>query len=96
MKIITEAIQSKNLLQFSYHGNVRLVEPHLLGVHDGVTQLLSYQVGGYSRSGRIPEWRRFDVHEMTGLQVLTETFAGPRERNIFRNSDWDRVIAVVR
>jgi len=96
MQTIIDAIKEKQLLQFTYHGNIRVVEPHILGVRNGETQLLSYQVGGYSKSGKIPEWRRFDLKEMIGILRTGNTFSGPREENIQRSSEWDRIIAVVR
>ena len=54
-KIILQAIATKKLIEFSYDGHPRRIEPHILGVNRGVTQVLGYQVGGSSSSGSIPE-----------------------------------------
>ena len=51
------------------------MEPHDLGIAGGVEQLLAYQIGGESRSGSPPEWRRFDVRDIGDLRILEETFA---------------------
>ncbi len=92
---IQRAIAEINLVEFSYHGFRRLVEPHILGIHGGVKQLLGYQVGGQSSSGGLPQWRRFDLHEMSGFSVLNEKFAGSRPTPSGRHSAWDVKIAVV-
>lgn len=96
MQTVIDAIREKQLLHFTYHGIIRIVEPHILGVCNGETQLLSYQVGGYSNSGKIPEWRRFDLKEMIGTIRTRNTFSGPREENVKRSSEWDRIIVEVR
>ena len=58
---LINAIGARRLVRFRYHDCERLVEPHDLGIAGGVEQLLAYQIGGESRSGSLPEWRRFDV-----------------------------------
>lgn len=92
---IANAIASKRIVEFMYSGHRREVEPHVLGVLDGNLQLLSYQIGGSSSSGGIPEWRRFDLSKMTNLRVLDRTFAGARPVPSGKHSSWDRQIAVV-
>lgn len=93
---IEQAIQEKKLVEFIYSGKQRIVEPHILGVKGGVTQLLGYQIAGSSSSGGLPEWRRFDVLKMSGFSTKTDTFSGPRKIPTGKHSSWDREIAVVR
>lgn len=93
--MIEQAIASKKLVEFLYSGHSRVVEPHVLGVNGGITQVLGYQVGGSSSSGGIPEWRRFDVPKMSGLKILEESFPGRRPYPSGKHSSWDRQIAVV-
>lgn len=93
---IRQAISERHLVEFHYHGAARVAEPHVYGLHDGKYQLLCFQVGGQSRSGKLPNWRRFDLDEMTGLRVLSESFPGPRDFSAFRSSSFDTVLAVVR
>lgn len=92
---IKQAILNKVLIQFSYSGHPRLIEPHVLGISGGVLQVLGYQVGGTSSSGGIPGWRRFDLPKISGLHVTTDTFSGKRPFPSGKHSVWDRQIVVV-
>lgn len=94
-QLILQAIASKKLIEFSYHGHARLVEPHVLGVCGGVTQLLGYQVGGSSSSGSIPDWRRFDLPTILDLKLTSTSFPGRRPFPSGKHSAWDRKIAFV-
>lgn len=94
-QIIQQAIASKKLMEFTYSGHPRLIEPHVLGINAGVIQVLGYQVGGSSGSGGIPEWRRFDLLKISRLKVSTQTFSGRRPFPSGKHSSWDHQIAVV-
>lgn len=77
---ISTAIGNRNLLAFNYAGYRRTVEPHTYGVDTkGHIALRAYQVSGGSESGEYVGWKSFHVHEMQGLSVLSQTFAGPRQ-----------------
>ena len=89
---IRQAILSLRILSFTYQRHMRIVEPHVLGVHRGARQLLAYQVRGESRSGGLPEWRRFELREIADLRVLDERFAGPRPGDL---RGFDHVLAEV-
>lgn len=93
---LASAIAQRKLVEFTYGRHTRVVEPHVLGTHDRVLQLLAYQVGGTSSSGGLPEWRRFDVDKILNLRVLSDTFSGPRDTNPFKNSEFDVLHAVVK
>jgi len=92
---LIRAIRARRLVAFRYHECERVVEPHDLGVAGGVEQLLAYQIGGESRSGSLPEWRRFDVADLRDLRLLEETFPGSRPAPSGRHSSWDRTIVRV-
>lgn len=94
-QLIQQAIAEKKLIEFLYSGHPRLLEPHVLGVNSGVTEVLGYQVGGSSSSGGIPEWRRFDLLKMSGLKLTATLFPGRRPFPSGKHSSWDRQIAVV-
>lgn len=94
-QVIEQAITSKKLIEFAYSGHPRLVEPHVLGVSGGITQVLGYQVGGSSNSGGIPEWRRFDLPKISRLKVTDKPFSGRRPVPSGKHSSWDYQIAVV-
>jgi hypothetical protein len=78
--IICEAINKKNLLQFSYDDLTRIVEPYLFGRKTSGNDVLSaYLVGGYTESDNEPYWRNYVVEEMEFVIMLDETFTGARE-----------------
>jgi hypothetical protein len=70
------AITQRRLIQFSLNGRLRIAEPHDYGVRNGVPQLLVYQLGGESASGRIPNWRWVVLSQMLELEVLDPMFRG--------------------
>lgn len=92
---IVKAIEAHAVIAFHYHGRRRIVEPHDLGVLRGETQLLAYQVEGGSRSGGIPEWRRFDIDDIEMLHRTGRSFIAPRPEWVRRKPHWDRRIAAV-
>lgn len=94
-KVIHQAIEAKKLIEFSYGGHSRRIEPHVLGVTSGTTQVLGYQIGGSSSSGGIPEWRRFDLPKILGLKLTDLPFPGRRPLPSGKHSSWDRQIAIV-
>ncbi len=77
--VICEAIRAKKLLIFGYADFVRVVEPHLYGVNTAGHEALSAWLrAGYSRTDPEGGWRTYLVGEMHRVQVLDETFGGPR------------------
>jgi predicted nucleotidyltransferase len=89
-----DAIDARVLVEFYYKGDLRISEPHVLGVKDGRLHVLTYQVGGRSSSSPLPGWRRFFVDELSQLQVTSQTFV-PKPFTSRRHSAFDRQIAVV-
>jgi hypothetical protein len=94
-ELLRHAIANKRLLAFRYRGHLRLAEPHLYGRYRGVDQLLVYQVGGGSRSGDLPNWRRITLRDVAELRELPVDFAGPRRSRTGLYLDWDEIYAVV-
>ena len=75
---IVEAIRNQSLIQFSYDGGNRTVEPHCYGITTaGNEGLRAFQVYGYSSSGRMG-WKMFDLNKARSIEVLEDTFSGPR------------------
>jgi len=91
------AIEKKRLIQLSYKGKLRVVEPHDYGVYKGVARLFVYQVRGASttqgREGR--GWKLLDVEKIAGCIVLDETFSGSRGDYYEQHLGWDTVYARV-
>ena len=74
-KDIVSAIEKKLVLQFTYHGQERVVEPQTYGVSKtGKEVLRARQIGGGSRSGRSRIAKLFDVKEMSGLKPTGDHF----------------------
>ena len=94
---LRRAIEAKHLLQLSYKGKLRVVEPHDYGVYKGVARLFVYQVRGASttqgRQGR--GWKLLDVEKIAGGIVLDETFSGSRGDYFDQHLAWDVVYARV-
>ena len=91
--LLRRAIAERRLVRFVFHGAERVAEPHDYGVRNATVQLLVYQIGGKSRSGKLPNWRWIVVGEMSGLEVLEKTFAGGRPTAT--HSRWDQLFARV-
>jgi len=76
---IVEAISTRRLLTFEYHGRTRIVEPHTFGVDRwGRSLLCAFQI---ERSGD-PQpsigWRFFFIEQMSLVRVDGQRFAAPR------------------
>lgn len=93
--LLKTAISEKKIIEFNYHGYRRIVEPHVYGIKDGKYQIQVYQIAGGSESGGIPEWRRMDLDEVSGMRLSEERFKGPRPYPSGKHSEFDDIIAVV-
>ena len=96
---IRAAISGRHLLRFRYGDCLRIAEPHDYGVQRGVVKLFAYQVGGESKSGKLPEWRMFIVSKMRPLgpddpSPATQSFPGSRPVAGGHN-EWDELFASV-
>jgi hypothetical protein len=89
------AIANKRLVQFVLHGLVRIAEPHDYGIRYGAPQLLVYQVGGQSASGRLPAWRWVLLRHVSYFEVLDHMFTGNRSAEPQRHAIWERLFARV-
>jgi hypothetical protein len=95
-QLLRTAITSKRLIQFDYEDYLRIAEPHDYGEIGGEKQLLIYQIGGESRSGRIPDWRLMRIASMKHLRILNKTFAGGRAIPSGKHKKWDELIVRVK
>ena len=86
------AIGQRRRIRFWYGGKERIAEPHDYGILRGKTCLLTYQIGGQSSSGNLPNWRWIDVSGIRNLEVLEETFAGNRPAPSGRHQKWDQLL----
>jgi hypothetical protein len=88
------AITGKRLVTFKADGCLRKAEPHDYGLFKGVARLFYYQIGGESRSGKLPGWRWVKVARISDLTITDEPFAGPRPVG-GKHVAWDKVFASV-
>lgn len=95
MDEVRDAIAGQRLLELSYDGGTRVVEPHVLGLVGGRPEVMVYQVRGFSRSGGIPEWRRFFLDDVSRVRVLEEPFTPRHPVPLGRYGAWDEILAVV-
>lgn len=96
IQILTEAIQNRQIITLVYGGYQRGVEPFTLGYsHRGTLTLSGFQVTGRSRSGGIPDWRRFDLQKMSQVEVHEEQFTGNRAGYNPRDQRMSRIMATV-
>ena len=76
---IIQAIHNRQVIEFTYKGFTRIVEPFLLGTTTtGKVALRGYQIGGGSSSGRIVNWHLFTLANMENLRITDSTFSGSR------------------
>jgi len=96
--IIRNAIANREVIEFSYKGYPRIAEPYVYGIKNGKRQILVYQIGGSTTSGKIPDWRRINLDDISGIRVIKgQTFQGIREniQSTANHQDWDTIIASV-
>ena len=93
-KLLRDAIAEKRRLFLWYDGYLRDAEPHDYGLQKGEVKVFCYQVGGGSRSGKLPEWRMFLVGKITSAELASSTFPGPREVP-GEHIEWDELYASV-
>jgi predicted DNA-binding transcriptional regulator YafY len=70
-----DAIRRQQVVEFTYEGRSRSVEPHAVGYNDsGALTLHGWELSG----GRSPGFRGFSVREIRTLTVTRRQFDGPR------------------
>jgi hypothetical protein len=94
-QVILTAIREKRLVRFFYSDEPRIAEPQDYGVQKGVVHLFTYQSGGRSSSGRLPDWRKFAVHKISNIELLDQRFAGSRAVPAQKHQEWDVLFARV-
>ena len=89
------AIAHRRLIQLSYGGHLRVVEPHDYGLKSGAVMLLGYQVrGGSASRGGAKGWRLLKVEKIDACMVWETTFAGGRNDAQGR-MEWDELFVRV-
>src|SRR2546428_11313187 len=94
-QLLCTAIAERRLVTFTLDGFPRIAEPHDYGIIDGIARLFFYQIGGESRSGRPIGWRWGVLSRISKLNILRDSFPGPRPAPSGRHIHWDMLIASV-
>jgi hypothetical protein len=75
VSLICDAIRTRSLIEFRYHGLIRLVEPYCHGFSSRGNELLrGAQVGGSSNSGRFGLGKLWSVADIVELRLIDKPF----------------------
>jgi hypothetical protein len=93
-KTIIDALHNRKVLEFSYDGQPRIVEPQSYGLSKKTNQLLmrGYQRGGASASGYTRGVRLFDVAKISRLRQTGEQFGKTQPGHNPNDSAMSKVI----
>ena len=92
---ICNAINSLNIIEFDYDGELRVVEPHCLGITTaGNLALRAYQIDGYSSSGNLG-WKLYSLDKADNLNVLNEMFEEARSGYNSNDSAMTEIICAI-
>jgi hypothetical protein len=88
------AIEKRLVIQCTYHERLRVGQPYLLGIKEGVLTLEIFQTDGQSHGTQLPQWRHFKVNDICDLTVTNDPFTVRPDFNSFRRM-WQRILASV-
>jgi hypothetical protein len=94
------AINARRVIEFSYHGGYRTVEPYALGITmrgDADNEsLICYQTGGQNDLDQGGGWKLYRVSEMEEIKLSREQFPGNRPGYDPDNIDMVEIVCRVR
>lgn len=93
--LIRDAIREKRIIELDYDGHHRISEPHVHGICKNRYEVHTYQIGGTSSSGGLPDWRRLKFDQIRNLRVTEQRFKGRRSWPSGRHSPFDTVYDIV-
>jgi hypothetical protein len=74
-ELLVRAVLEHRTVTLVYEGLRRVVEPHLVGIHEaGEPMVAGFQTGGFSHSGDLPGWRTFITTKVESVDPREETF----------------------
>ena len=75
---ICKAIKQKAVIQFSYHGSLRIVEPQCHGISTAGNEVLrGYQTKDHGRPEELPNNKMFQVSKILDLRETGKNFLDP-------------------
>jgi predicted DNA-binding transcriptional regulator YafY len=84
---ICEAIRGLVLLQITYDGTIRLVEPHAYGHDKAGHELLR----AWQTQPAPEDWRSFQIDKATSIAITNTRFSGPRLGYMRNDKQMDRI-----
>jgi len=77
--VLEEALRTRRPVALRYHGRDRVACPHALGWKAGRARVLSYQVGGATSAGTLPDdpaqrWRCLFIDEIEEASIIEGTW----------------------
>lgn len=76
---ICAAIANRAIVQFTYDGGTRTVEPHAHGTSTAGNEVLrGFQTDGVSRSGEPVGWKLYTAAKMSAFRQTGQTFSSNR------------------
>jgi hypothetical protein len=72
--VICQAIEGRRVLQITYEGKIRLVEPHAYGIDEEDHELLR----AWQLSPLPDDWRTFSVDKAAYIAIADIRFSQPR------------------
>jgi len=91
------AIENKHLIEVSYHGSMRIAEPHDFGVYKGIERVLVFQLRDsvHAQAHHATGWRLLETSDIEECLVLEKNFPGSRGQLHHSHLVWDIVYARV-
>ena|ERR1700722_13314575 len=90
--LIFEAIEHRNLLQFTYEGFFRIIEPHMYGSNAASVDLLcGFQIAGTDELGKHNGWHKFEMSKINDLSCLPTKYRGPRHPYRLHSKTFKRI-----
>lgn len=94
--LIFESIEHRHLLQFTYEGFFRIIEPHMYGSDaTGKDLLCGFQIAGTDGLGKRNGWHKFEVSKISDLACLPTKFPGPRHPYRLASKTFKRIYCQV-
>lgn len=85
-QLLIDAIKNRKVLQVSYDGQRRIIEPHCYGIGTSGNNLLRcFQSSGGSNSGKYVDWKLMLTEKILDLSVSNDVFSSAR--NGYRRGD---------
>jgi predicted DNA-binding transcriptional regulator YafY len=85
--VICEAITHLVLLEITYRGTVRIVEPHAYGRDKARHELLR----AWQTQPAPADWRSFRINNATSIAITKTHFSGPRPGYVRNDKQMDRL-----